>query len=513
MPTPPPQEPTALWTSIDVAAERWPDEPMLVSRQGDRATFAEYRTRTLEVAAGLADLGVGEGDVVTWILPTWVDTVVLAGALARLGAIQNPIIGIYRHREVEFCARQAGASLLISPGVFSSFDFGAMAEDVATRVPGLRTLTVAPGGFPSGDPSTLPSVSLPTAEDVRWICYTSGTTADPKGAKHADQTVGAFPGPMGERLDVQPGDRYALVFPFPHIGGIGLLFMALQRGCTHLLDESVDPATTIAFLSDEGCTHAGTGTPFYRMYLGAQAALDRPLFPDLKVCPGGGAPIPPAMHARIVAELGGAGVASGWGLTEAPVLTNGAVDDPDEKLATTEGRPLPGVDLIAVSIEGERCAPGDEGELRAKGPQVMLGYVDESLDGDAFDTDGYYRTGDLGVIDADGYVTITGRLKDIIIRNGENISAKEVEDLLFEIAEIADAAVLGLPDERTGEAVCAVVVPADGHDVTLELVSSRLIAAGLRRQAIPSRVDIVPALPRNPAGKVLKRELQERLSG
>ena len=253
---------------------------------------------------------------------------------------------------------------------------------------------------------------------------------------------------MAERLDVQPGDRYSLVFPFPHIGGIGLLFMALERGCAHLLDETVDPEATVMFLSEQGCTHAGTGTPFYLMYLAAQQRLGGPLFPDLKVCPGGGAPIPPAIHRRVVDELGGVGVASGWGLTEAPVLTNGAIDDPDEKLANTEGRALPGVDLITVSGDGQVCGPGEEGELRARGPQVMLGYVDGSLDAEAFDADGYYRTGDLGVVDADGYVTITGRLKDVIIRHGENISAKEVEDLLFSLDGIADAAVIGLPDDR-----------------------------------------------------------------
>ena len=140
----------------------------------------------------------------------------------------------------------------------------------------------------------------------------------------------------------------------------------------------------------------------------------------------------------------------------------------------------------------------------------MLGYVDSSLDGEAFDAGGYYRTGDLGVIDADGYVTITGRLKDIIIRHGENISAKEVEDLLFGLDDIADAAVIGLPDERTGESVCAVVVPAGGARVTLEGLGAALAAAGLRRQATPERLEIVDALPRNPAGKVLKRDLQQR---
>ena len=503
-------EPVGLWRLIEQAADRWPDQPMLVSRQGDGATFGQYRDRALAMAAGLADLGVRPGDVVSWILPTWVDTVVLAGALARLGAVQNPIIGIYRHREVGFCARQAGSKYLISPGVFGGFDYAAMAAEIAGDVDGLRTLAVAPGSFPQGDPASLAPAVAAESSDVRWVCYTSGTTADPKGAKHSDQTVGAFGGPMAERLDVQPGDRYSLTFPFPHIGGIGLLFMALERGCTHLLDETVDPEATVRFLCEQGCTHAGTGTPFYLMYLAAQQRLDHPLFPHLKVCPGGGAPIPPAIHRRVVEELGGVGVASGWGLTEAPVLTNGDIRDPDEKLANTEGRALPGVDLIAVANDGSQCQPGVEGELRARGPQVMLGYMDSYLDAEAFDSGGYYRTGDLGIIDADGYVTITGRLKDIIIRHGENISAKEVEDLLFGLDGIADAAVIGLPDERTGESVCAVVVPAEGARVTLEGLAAALVAAGLRRQATPERLEIVDALPRNPAGKVLKRELQRR---
>ena len=506
--------PSTLVELIDYAAGRWPDQTMLLARQGDQCTYREYRDRVATMAAGLRDVGVGPGDIVSWILPTWVDTVVLAGALARLGAVQNPIITIYRDREVGFCCRQAGTSLLVTPGDFGGFDFAAMAERIAHDEPGLRTLTVGPGSFPTGDPTTLPPVTVPADDDVRWLTYTSGTTADPKGARHTDTTVGAFPFAMGQRLDVQTGDRYSLTFPFPHIGGIGLLFMALQTGCTHLLDETVDPVATIDFLSKHDCTHAGTGTPFYLMYLAAQdrrtAQGAGPLFPSLKVCPGGGAPIPPALHRRVVDELGGVGVCSGWGLTEAPVLTNGDVDDPDEKMANSEGRALPGVDLIVVADDGTRCPAGVEGELRAKGPQVMLGYVDPALDADAFDADGYFRTGDLGVIDDDGYVTITGRLKDIIIRNGENISAKEVEDLLFSSDEVADVAVFGIPDERTGERVVAAVVASDGATPDLASIGAFLRAAGLRTQALPERVDIVDALPRNPAGKVLKRELQEK---
>ncbi len=502
---------TDLWTLIDAAAKRWPDEPMLVSRQGDSATFATYRDRCVAMAAGFFELGIRPGDVVSWILPTWVDTVVLAGALSRLGVVQNPIIGIYRDKEVGFCTAQCGAQYLITTGEFGGYDFGAMGGRIA-EANGLRQLVVTPGSFPSGDLSVLPAVAVAQPDEVRWICYTSGTTADPKGAKHADQTVGSFPGPMGERLDVAVGDRYALVFPFPHIGGIGLLFMAVLRGCTHLLDAVVDPVETIAFLSDRDCTHAGTGTPFFLMYLAAQdarTAADRgPLFPNLKANPGGGSPIPPALHHRLVAELGGVGAVSGWGLTEAPELTNLAVTDPDAKIATTEGGGLPGVELIVVPVGGDApAAPGIEGELRAKGPMVMLGYVDESLDADAFDRDGYYRTGDLGIIDEDGFVTITGRLKDIIIRNGENISAKEVEDLLFGLPEVTDAAVIGLADDRTGESVCAVIVAAGGAEPTVESIHTALVSAGLRKQATPSRVELVGSLPRSPAGKVTKRDL------
>lgn len=504
------RQPTDLWALVEQAAETWPDAPMLRSRQGDGCSFGEFRSRAEEMAAGLAERGVGPGDVVSWILPTWVDTVVLAAALARLGAVQNPIIAIYRDREVGFCCRQTGARLLVTPDAFGGFDFAAMGARLAEEIEGLEHLVVRPGDFPRGDPARLGPAPASSDDEPRWLLYTSGTTADPKGARHTDRTVGSFSAALVDRLNIEAGDRYALVFPFPHVGGIGLLFSALLSGSIQLLDERVDPIETVRFLAENGCTHAGTGVPFYQMYLAAQAERDTPLFPDLKVCPGGGAPTPPEIHHRLVAELGGVGVASGWGLTESPVLTNGDVRDPYDKLAHSEGRTLPGVELIAVRPDGSRAAPGVEGELRAKGPQVMLGYVDASLDADAFDEHGYFRTGDLGIIDEDGYVKITGRLKDVIIRNGENIAAKEVEDLLYTHPEVADAAAIGLPDPKTGERLCAVVVPTPGAEPTLETLVAHLETAGLRKQALPERLERVDALPRNPSGKVLKRELQER---
>jgi len=500
-----------LWSLLDDAVARWPDEPMLVSRQGDRCTFREFRSRAERMAAGFAAAGVRAGDVVSWILPTWVDTVVLAAALSRLGTVQNPIVAIYRAREVGFCVSQTNARLLITPGIFAGFDYAAMGAQVAADIGGCAHLVVEPGGFPDAEPGGLAAPVLPDDRETRWICYTSGTTADPKGARHSDFTLGAYPAAMAERHGVTAGDRYSLVFPFPHVGGVGLLFMALHRSCTMLLDAVVDPVETVEFLARERCTHAGTGTAFFNMYLARQAARDTPLFPELKLCPAGGAPTSPAIQRRVHEELGGAGVADAWGLTEAPVLACCDRNDPMRMREQIVGRPMPGVDLRVVGVDGTLCPHGHEGELRVRAPQLMLGYQDSDLDRDAFDEDGYFRTGDLGVVSPEGFVTIAGRLKDVIIRNGENVSAKEVEDLLYATDNITDAAVFGLPDERTGESVCAVVVTADGSRMpTLESVREALSTAGLRRQALPTKLVFAEALPRNPAGKVLKRELVRR---
>jgi acyl-CoA synthetase (AMP-forming)/AMP-acid ligase II len=345
------------------------------------------------------------------------------------------------------------------------------------------------------------------------VFYTSGTTALPKGARHTDRTLSRVGAAMAEAMHLGTGDRYALVFPFPHIGGILLLYSALHTGCTHLLEEAFDPSSTPQFLAREGVTHAGTGTPFHLAYLAAQRANPgHRLFPSLKCCPGGAAPKPPTLHQEVKAELGGVGIVSSWGLTEAPILTYSRFDDPDDKLATTEGRPLPGVELRAIATDGAPAPAGEEGELYVRGPHVTVGFVDESLDAAAF-ADGWLRTGDLGVIDAEGYVRITGRLKDVIIRNGENISAKEVEDLLFTHPKVADVAVVGLPDERRGESVCAVVTTVAGaQPLSFGEMVSFLRDFGLRAQAVPERLEHIGALPRNPAGKVTKQVLKDRLS-
>lgn len=506
----------SLWELIERRAAATPDDVLAHEDTGAVLTFAQYRDACLLAAEGLhGDYGVGEGTAVSWELPTWNESLVLVGALARLGARQNPLIPIYRNREVGFITAQSEASLLVVPTVFRGFDFEAMAHEIAAERPGLRILVVS-RTLPSGDVATLPPVpTLPRAAadaPIRWVFYTSGTTADPKGAPHSDVAVMASALAMAECLEMRADDVSALVFPFTHIGGIGWLIAALMTGCTLLTTETFDPAATPKFLADHGVTLAGSGTPFHLAYLAAQRAQDEPLFPKVRSYPGGGAPKPPQLHRDLREEIGGVGIVSGYGLTEAPIIVMASASDPDDLLATTEGRATPGVELIAVRLDGQRAAAGEEGELRVKGPQVIAGYLDPALDAEAFDEDGYFRTGDLGVIDAQGYVTITGRLKDVIIRHGENISAKEVEDLLYTHPDVADVAVIGLPDPRTGERACAVVALKDGARLDADAMAGFLREHGLRVQAIPEQWEVVDVVPRNPAGKILKHALRERFA-
>jgi acyl-CoA synthetase (AMP-forming)/AMP-acid ligase II len=506
-----------LWELVEARAAAAPDVAIAVDEDERTITGREFRDAAERAAAGLHALGVGPGVAVSWMLPTWLESAVLVAALARLGAVQNPMLPILGPREMRFITEQTGAKLLVVPSEWRGRAFEREARAIAAELPGLEVLVVD-RALPEGVPSTLPPPPAPvSAADapVRWIFYTSGTTADPKGARHSDLTVKASAVGMIEALEITGDDRAAMVFPFTHIGGIGWLYTMLMTGCVCVFVEAFVPATTIPVLQREHLTLAGAGTPFHMAYLAAQREHpDTPLFPDVRAYPGGGAPKPPQLHYEVREELGGVGIVSGYGLTEAPILTMNSVGDDDDQLAETEGYPTPGVELRFVSLDGDEVAIGVEGEIRAKGPQICRGYLDSSLDAAAFDEDGWFKTGDIGVMDpTDRHVRITGRVKDIIIRHGENISAKEVEDLLFTHPKIADAAVIGLPDPKTGERACAVVVPTNAEELpTLPELFEFLTDAGLAKQKVPEQLEIVEALPRNPGGKVLKHELREQYS-
>jgi acyl-CoA synthetase (AMP-forming)/AMP-acid ligase II len=501
-----------LWSLVEARAAATPDALFAVDEQERELSFAGYRDAALRCAAGLQALGLGEGAAVSWSLPTWLESMILVGGLARIGAVQNPILPIYREREFGFICRQSRARMLVVPGTFRGFDYAAMARDIAAQQAGLEVLVVD-RTLPDADPATLAPWTEPTDDPVRWIFYTSGTTSDPKGARHTDGTLSAFSLGLSERVGLQADDRVALVFPFTHIGGIGWLYCGLQSGAGHIAVEAFDPKTSIPLLSKHGVTQATAGTAFHQAYLAAQRAQpDVKLFPHVRTFPGGGAPKPPALHYEIKNELGGSGIVSGYGMTECPTMAMNRAFDDDEKLAHTEGQASPPeVELRVVGIDGRVAAAGEEGEIRVKAPQLCKGYLDERLDAAAFDADGFFRTGDLGHLDADGYVVITGRLTDVIIRNGENISAKEVEDLLYTHPDVEDVAVIGLPDPKTGERACAVVVPKAGRPLLdFAAMTEHLRAAKLMKQKIPEQLEIVPDLPRNPTGKVVKHELRKR---
>jgi acyl-CoA synthetase (AMP-forming)/AMP-acid ligase II len=504
-----------FWQLVEERAEATPEAVCAIDDRERRLDFAGYRRAALRTAAALHARGVGPGTPVSWMLPSTLEAMVLCAALSRLSAVQNPILPIYRERETGFILDQTRARLFCVPPVFRGFDYAAMARELAATRPGLELLVVD-GALPEAEPVGLPPAPAPAGlrdAPVRWILYTSGTTSDPKGAMHTDPgLIATFTG-MADVLALQPDDRHALVFPITHVGGVGWLIAGLLRGFAHIVVPTFEPAKTIPLLARHGVTQAGAGTVFHQAYLAAQrAAPGRPLFPRVRAFPGGGAPKPSKLHYDVKRELGGAGIVSGYGMTECPVITMNRVGDPDPKLAGSEGRANPPQTRIRiVRSDGALAGPGEEGEVRVRAPQLCRGYVDASLDAEAFDADGFLRTGDLGSLDAEGFIRITGRLKDVIIRKGENISAREIEDLLYTHPKVADAAVIGLPDPALGERACAVVA-CRGEPLGFEEMVEFLAGHRLARQKIPEQLELVETVPRNASGKIEKRALRERFS-
>jgi acyl-CoA synthetase (AMP-forming)/AMP-acid ligase II len=505
-------EAKTLWSLVEKRAQATPDALVMVDETDREVTFAGLRDEAERIAAGLQARGLGPGDAVSWVLPSRIDTVLLVCALARLSIVQNPCLPIYRERELSFVTKQTGAKLLVHPGEFRGVDYHALGEALQQSQPDLGMLDLSEG-LPQGDPATLPGPPAETSPDdapVRWVFYTSGTTSDPKGARHTDATLHAKSLGMANVLDLKEDDRIALVFPMAHIGGIGWLFSTLMSGAGMIMIEIFAPEETIPILARHGVTQATAGTVFHQAYLEHQRRdPSTPLFPRIRAFPGGAAPKPPQLHYDLVKEMGGVGIVSGYGLTECPIIAMNTTRCAPEKLAHTEGRVNPPeAQMRVVTLEGEEARPGVEGEIRAFGPQLFKGYVDESLNEAAFDEQGFFRTGDLGHLDDEGYVVITGRLKDVIIRKGENISAQEIEDLLYQHPKIADVAVIGLPDPASGERVCAVVQCAEGETLEFDEMVSFLLERELMKQKLPEQLELIGEIPRNPAGKILKKDLR-----
>ncbi|MER5833022.1 AMP-binding protein [Streptomyces sp. NPDC002130] len=485
-----------LWELATRRAALTPGRP-LFHQDGRTLTFEELRARAERVAAGLYGMGVRPGTVVAWQLPTRIETAVLSFALARLGAVQTPVIPFYRDREVGFALRESRAEFFAVPGTWRGFDHAEMARRL-----GAKGVFEAYDDLPDGDPSLLP----PPPSDgtaVRWIYWTSGTTSDPKGVLHTDRSLLAGGSCLAHALRPSADDVGSIAFPYAHIGGPDYTVMLLLYGFPAVLFEQFALPDALAAYRAHGVTMAGGSTAFYSMFLAEQRKRPgEPVVPSLRLLAGGGAPKPPELYHAVVREMG-VQLTHGYGMTEVPMITMGTPDDGPELLATTEGRPPEGMEIRIV-----------DGEVRLRGEAVCRGYLDPGQTAEAFDDEGFLRTGDLGRLTDTGHLVLTGRLKDVIIRKGENISAQEIEDLLHRHPAVGDVAVIGLPDAARGELVCAVVEQLPGAGaLTLAGVTAFLRAEGLSVHKLPERLEVVDALPRGETlRKVLKYKLRERYS-
>jgi len=512
-----------IWELIDRRATVTPDRTMLHDEHGRHLTYAEFREAVERCAAGLLDCGIRTGSTVSWQLPTRVETIVLSCALARLGAVQNPIIPIYGPREVGAMLDQAKSEWLVVPGPWRGVDYPAMAEELCAAgrhgcVPLVVDTRLGEPGFPDGNRSDLPDPPSPAAdpadERVRWIYTTSGTTSLPKGVMHTDATLIAGGTGLGHALQPGPDDLALFGVPFAHIAGPDFLVLMLTWALPSVFMEVFVADQAVALMREHGVTMTGGATALYQALLATQRAQpDEPLVPSLRLLMGGGGPKPPELFWEVQREMFGVRIAHGYGMTECPMIANGSPFDTDEQLANTDGKPVPGCEVRIVTDDGAVAPPGVVGAIWVRGPMLFCGYLDPTQTAEAFDDDGFFATGDLGLVRDDGHVVVTGRIKDIIIRKGENIGAQEVESVVYEHPKVGAVAVIGLPDAERGERVCAVVELVPGADsLTLSELQEHCRAAGLSQRKWPEQLEIVDAMPRNPTMKILKYQLKERFS-
>lgn len=508
-----------IWTAYALTAARRPDALAIIDG-GVRLDFPTVARRATAIAGRLRGLGVGAGDPVAFQLPNWWETVVVYLALARLGAVAVPILPVARERELAFVLGESGARVLVVPGVVRGTDHRALADAMRRRghAAPLRIVTVrsvpaagmdALEDLPDADPGT-PATD---AEAIALLMYTSGTTAAPKGVLHSHATLLAKAHSLGPVHALRDDDVVLMPSPLTHVSG--LLYAVLVpaiHGTGAVLMERWDAGDALALVARERVTYM-IGAPTFLRDLADHPEADETDVSSFRLFSCGGATVDPALVRRAATRLGCVAKRV-YGSTEFPTMTTTGPDDPPDARVLTEGRPFGRTEVRIADADGRVRAPGEEGEVQARGPECFLGYRDARLNAEAFTEDGWYRTGDLGVLNAAGWLRITGRLKDVIIRKGENVSAREVEDLVATHPAVAEVAVVGLPDEIAGEIVCAVLRVRPGFAApTVETLGTHLLAAGLSKRKLPERVEIVDTLPRTESGKILKRELTRRYGG
>lgn len=511
---------------LDACVAACPDKLALTAVQVEtggvrRFSYREMAQMADRIAVGLARLGVGQGDVVACQLPNWWQFTLVYLACSRIGAVMNPLMHIFRERELSFMLRHGEAKVMIAPKTFRGFDFEAMLAALQPSLPDLRHLVVVGGSGANSfeallsgpewekeaDAQDILTRSRPGPDDVTQLIYTSGTTGEPKGVMHSANTLFSNIVPYAERLRLGADDTILMASPMAHQTGFmyGLMMpIVLKAGA--VLQDVWEPKKAVALIQAERVTFTMASTPFLTD-LARTVAESGQGVPTLRTFLCAGAPIPGPLVEQARSALG-AKVVSAWGMTENGAVTLTQLDDGDERSVNTDGCPLPGVEIKVVDVDGHALPPGEPGRLLLRACSNFGGYLKRpQLNGT--DADDWFDTGDLARIDERGYVRITGRSKDVIIRGGENIPVVEIEALLYKHPAVAMAAIVAYPDERLGERACAVVVPKPGQSIDLPEIQRFMKEHKVAIQYVPERLIVQEAMPATPSGKIQKFKLRE----
>jgi acyl-CoA synthetase (AMP-forming)/AMP-acid ligase II len=501
-----------LWADITLAdalaeaVEADPQRVLLVD--GEVRLTAQALLEQSRALAGAMQQRVPPGSTVSFMLPNWHEAAVIYLAATLAGMVANPVLPSLREHDLRFILPDAGTRMIFVPHEFRGFETAAMVASVLADMADPPELVVVRGEVESassygamlGEGGAFSDIDL-DPDDVRMVMYTSGTTGRPKGVMHTHNTIHALIMQLRDHWLIEPEDTFLVPSPISHIGGSIYAFEApLLLGSRAVLMERWDATEAIPIMLREKVTHMAGATPFLQHLLAAARAAGTDL-PDLKVFICGGASVPPALIREAADYFAKARVSRVYGSTEVPVTSVGALERRGmDEAAETDGKPG-----IADVILGEAD------EILARGPQMLVGYVHAEDEAAAFDERGFYRSGDQGQFTGTGHLVVTGRIKDLIIRNGENIAPKEIEDLLLGHEAIAEIAIVGIPDTRTGEKACAVIVPAQGREVGLGDLAEFLARFGVAKFKYPERIEFRETLPKNDAGKVLKHVLRDEL--
>ncbi len=514
--------------TLDTYLDRWarerPDKTAIVDGAG-RLTWAELAREVERVAYGLQAEGLGPGSVISCQLPNWNEWVVLALAAVRLGAILNPIPPTYRASELRFILATLEAQALVVPARFRNFDYVEMVTSLRAQVPALGQVFVTRG---EPGPGMRPFAGLtatawerraerrPLAgtdpNRVTEVIFTSGTTGEPKGVMHTSNTTLSIIYPLIERLHFDEHDVVLMSSTFGHQTGYLYGYcLTLLRGGTGVWLDVWNAEEAVRLVEAERVTYTMGATPFLQDFV-TSPAVERRDISSLRLFISAGAAIPRKLVQDGRQRLGCV-ISAGWGMSENGLVSCNGLDDPEDKVFGTDGRPLPGMELRVVDGEGRSVPAGTEGDLHVRGHAQFVGYWRRpEFTREAHTADGWFTTGDRAQLDADGYVSITGRSKDLIIRGGENISVAEVENVLFAHPKIQSVAVVAMPDARLAERACAFVIPRPGHTLTLGEIVEFLEARALARHKFPERLELVSEFPMTPSGKIQKYRLRETIA-